>query len=156
MLPGLIGLFYPGVTSYDVLCGTPVLPFRSIAFPAGLLSLLAGFGLLISSNRQLIKLGRGTAAFLLTKQIVSERIYKWTRNPMSLGYYLACIGIGLMAGSTTWTLGVLLVVVPVHMFFLTYFEERELELRYGELYMEYKQRVPFLLPKFPNRRQMRV
>lgn len=32
-------------------------------------------------------------------------------------------------------------------FFLKFFEELELELRFGESYKQYKQKVPFLIPK---------
>jgi protein-S-isoprenylcysteine O-methyltransferase Ste14 len=39
------------------------------------------------------------------------------------------------------------VAIPVHVFYLKYFEEYELELRLGQEYLEYKRRVPFLLPK---------
>ena len=38
--------------------------------------------------------------------------------------------------------------LPAHLFFLKYFEEKELELRFGESYQEYKQQVPFLFPRF--------
>ena len=75
---------------------------------------------------------------------------------MSLGYYLACVGAGLLAGSTTVTLGALLVIIPIHMLNLRYFEERELELRYGKPYIEYKQRVPFLFPWRPLRGKERA
>lgn len=66
---------------------------------------------------------------------------------MSLGFYLACVGIGMIAGSLTVTLGVLLLIVPVHVINLKYFEERELEMRYGDAFLDYKQRVPFLFPR---------
>lgn len=66
---------------------------------------------------------------------------------MSLGFYAACAGIGMIAGSLTVTLGVLLIIVPVHAINLKYFEERELELRYGPPYVDYRQRVPFLIPR---------
>ncbi|AFM25858.1 methyltransferase family protein [Desulfomonile tiedjei] len=147
VLPGSIGLLYPGLTRYDSILGVPSLPLQSPAFAGGLVLLLVGIGFLVRSNHALIRLGRGIAAFLLTRQVVSEQVYHWGRNPMSLGYYLACIGMGLMAGSTTVTLGALFLIIPVHMFNLRYFEERELELRYGQPYLEYKRRVPFLLPK---------
>jgi protein-S-isoprenylcysteine O-methyltransferase Ste14 len=43
---------------------------------------------------------------------------------------------------------VLLAIVPAHLFFLKFFEELELSLRFGESYRQYKQKVPFLIPKF--------
>jgi protein-S-isoprenylcysteine O-methyltransferase Ste14 len=58
------------------------------------------------------------------------------------------LGAGLIAESFTVTLAVLAVLVPVHVFNLKYFEERELELRYGKPYWGYKRQVPFLLPRF--------
>jgi len=41
----------------------------------------------------------------------------------------------------------LVVIVPTQLFFLTYLEELELELRLGATYLDYKRRVPFLIPK---------
>jgi protein-S-isoprenylcysteine O-methyltransferase Ste14 len=52
-----------------------------------------------------------------------------------------------VTGSTFATLAVTLAVIPAHILFLKYFEEKELELRFGESYLEYKKKVPFLLPK---------
>jgi protein-S-isoprenylcysteine O-methyltransferase Ste14 len=148
LAPGLVGFFYPGLTSYDELLGIPSLPFRSVALVAGSLLVIGGFLLVAISNRALAKLGRGTAAFLLTEQVVCEGIYKWTRNPMSLGFYMMCVGVGLAAGSTVVVLGTLLIVIPVHVANLRYFEERELEIRHGRAYLEYKKQAPFLFPRF--------
>lgn len=147
VLPGTIGLFYPGLTSYDELFGVPSLPVPPVWTATGAVLLAVGMMLMVRSNRGLIKQGRGAAAFLLTEQLVTDGLYGRTRNPMSLGFYLACVGIGMIAGSLTVTLGVLLLVVPVHIINLRYFEERELELRYGDAYRAYKERVPFLLPR---------
>ena len=46
-------------------------------------------------------------------------------------------GVALVAG---------VLLVPVHAFYLKYFEERELEVRFGQSYLDYKRRVPFLIP----------
>jgi len=126
----------------------PSLPVRPIWIATGAVLLSAGSVLVVSSNRFLIKKGRGAAAFLLTEQLVTDGLYGRTRNPMSLGFYAACVGIGMIAGSLTVTLGVLFVIVPVHVINLKYFEERELELRYGQSYVDYRRRVPFLVPRF--------
>ena len=153
VFPGLISFFYPGLTRYDELLGTPSLPFRSGALPVGAFLVVMGIVLLVLSNKCLIKVGKGAAAFVLTQRIVSESVYQRTRNPMSLGFYLACIGVGLLAGSTALTLGALLVVIPVHVFNLKFFEEVELDHRYGQTYREYKQRVPFLIPSLTREKE---
>lgn len=147
VLPCTIGLFYPGLAAYDDLFGVPSLPVPLIWTATGVVLLTVGLVLLVSSNRFLIKKGRGAPAFLLTKQLITDGLYGRTRNPMSLGFYAACAGIGMIAGSLTVTLGVLLIIVPVHAINLKYFEERELELRYGPPYVDYRQRVPFLIPR---------
>lgn len=145
--PGLVGLFYPGLTHYDRLLGIGPLPLRPVALVAGLPLLAAGLGLMAAANRALVRIGRGAPAFLLTERLVTQGIYGRTRNPMSLGYYAACLGLGLIAGSVTVTLGALLVVVPAHLFNLRYFEDRELELRHGDAYRDYRRQVAFLLPR---------
>ena len=155
VFPCLLGFFYPGLTRYDELLGIPSLPFRSGAWFVGVFFAVIGTVLLGVSNKCLIKMGSGTAAFLLTQRIVSESVYQRTRNPMSLGYYFACVGVGLLAGSTALTLGALLIIIPVHVFNLKYFEEVELDHRYGQTYRDYKQRVPFLMPSLARKNERR-
>jgi protein-S-isoprenylcysteine O-methyltransferase Ste14 len=114
----------------------------------GILLAIPGLYFLGISNKSLRALGSGANAFRLTKRIVEQDVYKYTRNPMSLGYYLFALGIGLISGSTLLTLYVLLGIIPAHLFFLKFFEELELELRFDESYKLYKHKVPFLIPKF--------
>ena len=144
--PFLIGLFYPGLTHLDNLIGLKPLPWRFVFLIAGLVLAAAGLYFLVVSNQSLRALGSGTNAFILTKHIVEADIYKYTRNPMSLGYYLFALGVGFISGSTLLTLYVLFGLVPAHLFFLRFFEELELELRLGESYKAYKQKTPFLIP----------
>jgi protein-S-isoprenylcysteine O-methyltransferase Ste14 len=148
VLPGMLGVFHPGLTHYDELLGLPALPLRPLWWALGSVLLAAGLGLMAVANRSLIRLGRGAPAFLLTERLVTDGIYGRTRNPMSLGFYLACAGLGMVAGSLAVTLGVLGILVPLHTFNLKHFEERELELRYGPSYATYRRRVPFLLPRW--------
>lgn len=146
VLPGVLALFYPGFTHFDELLGIPSLPLKPIPLVLGIILLLPGLYLAIVSNKDLRVLGRGANAFFLTQRVVELDIYKYTRNPMSLGYYLCCVGIGLISNSTSVTLGVILGLIPAHILFLKFFEELELELRFGSSYLEYKRRVPFLIP----------
>lgn len=145
--PAGLGVFYPGLTHFDTELGFSPLPRHSVVLTVGILGLLIGAYLFIVSNVALGLFGEGMSAFWLTRQLVVGNIYKRTRNPMSLGFYLGAVGIGLLLGSTYMTLGALLVAIPVHIFYLKYFEEYELELRMGQSYVAYKQQVPFLLPR---------
>lgn len=146
VFPGLIVLFYPGLTHLDELLGIPSLPLKPIPLVLGIILLLPGLYLAVVSNKDLRALGHGANAFRLTQRMVELDIYKYTRNPMSLGYYLCCLAIGLIANSTSVTFGVLLGIIPAHILFLKFFEELELELRFGPSYLEYKRKVPFLIP----------
>jgi len=145
--PGLVGFVSPGLTHYDEVLGVPPLPARPVTLIVGGVLVAAGLWLMAAANHALAKLGGGRAAFLLTERVVSEGIYRRTRNPMSLGFYMACVGVGLAAGSTVLTLGALGLIVPAHVFNLRYFEERELALRYGNSYLQYKADTPFLFPE---------
>ena len=150
LLPVMIGIFYPGLTSYDDFLDIPSLPYRPLAVVLGVVLIPIGIFFVAVSTLALLEHGHGQAAFFLTKNVVEEYVYRLTRNPMSLGFYFGCLALGLLAGSTYFTLWLLIEVIPSHIFYLKFFEERELELRFGHPYLEYKKRVPFLIPKIRN------
>lgn len=144
--PPLLGIFYPGLTHFDELVGLKPLPWRPIFLVLGVILAIPGLYFMGITNRLLRSLGSGANAFRLTRQIVSADIYKRSRNPMSLGFYLCALTLGFVSGSTFVTAAVILGLIPVHIFFLKYFEELELELRFGKSYLQYRQSVPFLIP----------
>jgi len=146
--PPIAGLFYPGLTHFDELISWKSLPWRPFFLGLGIILAIPGLYFLGITNKLLRALGSGANAFRLTKQIVDEDIYKRTRNPMSLGFYLFALALGFASGSTFITFAVILGLIPAHLFFLKYFEELELELRFGESYLEYKTSVPFLIPRY--------
>ena len=145
--PPIIGIFYPGLTRFDALLGLPSLPFKPFFLALGILLAIPGLYFLGATNKLLRSLGSGTNAFILTKRIVDDDIYKRTRNPMSLGFYLFALALAFASSSTFVLLAVFFGLIPAHIFFLKYFEELELELRFGESYLEYKKTVPFLIPR---------
>ena len=146
LLPLLIGIFYPGLSTYDELLGIQSLPYSPLRVAFGAILVPIGIFFVAVSNFALLEHGHGQAAFFLTKKVVKRNIYKLTRNPMSLGFYLGCLALGLLSGSTYFTLWLLIEVIPAHVFYLKFFEERELGLRFGNPYLEYRREVPFLFP----------
>ncbi|MEW5939614.1 MAG: methyltransferase [Chloroflexota bacterium] len=146
--PPILGIFHPGLAHFDKLLGLPSLPFQPVTFALGIVLAIPGLYFLAVTNKLLRSLGSGTNAFILTRRIVNDDIYKRTRNPMSLGFYLFALALGFASSSTFVLLAASLGLIPAHIFFLKFFEELELELRFGESYLEYKKTVPFLIPKF--------
>jgi len=145
--PFLVSIFYPGFTHLDELVGLNPLLLKPLFFIIGIILAILGTYFLGMSYKLVRTVGDGSNAFRLTKRIVVQDVYKHTRNPMSLGYYLFSLSAGFIFGSTLLTIYFLLGIIPAHLFFLKYFEELELELRFGESYKEYKQKVPFLISK---------
>ena len=146
LLPIVIGIFYPGVTAYDKILGIPSLPYRSLALTIGILLVPFSIFFIFTSCLGIFGLGLGAPGIELTKVMVDGFVYKIIRNPMSLGFYAGCLASGFLAGSTYFTLLTLIEIIPSHILYIKIFEELELEMRFGQSYIEYKKHTPFLIP----------
>jgi protein-S-isoprenylcysteine O-methyltransferase Ste14 len=89
-------------------------------------------------------------ALALTRFLATNWIYAWTRNPMVLSALAFLIGLGVWLRSAVFLLWMLALLSPIVLFFLTIFEERELEIRFGRSYLDYKARTPMLFPRRPQ------
>jgi len=88
----------------------------------------------------------------LSRRLAVDWLYAWTRNPMVLATLPLLLSIGLWIQSLGFLLWILLLVMPALLFFVVVYEERELEIRFGEGYREYRARTPLLIPRRPARR----
>ncbi|MEJ2266555.1 MAG: methyltransferase [Anaerolineales bacterium] len=149
-LPPIVALFYPGLTHLDALVGLRPLSPRALFLAAGIILAMPGAYFFVAPNLLLRRIGSGAQAFRLTKRVVEIGVYSITRNPMSLGYYLLCLAVALVSGSTLASIAVIITLIPAHIFYLKYFEAAELKIRFGEEYMRYKQKTPFLIPRLPR------
>jgi protein-S-isoprenylcysteine O-methyltransferase Ste14 len=77
-------------------------------------------------------------------------LYAWTRNPMVLATLAFFLSLGIWFQSALFVLWVLILVTPALLFVVKIFEERELELRFGASYLEYKSKAPLLFPRRPR------
>jgi protein-S-isoprenylcysteine O-methyltransferase Ste14 len=107
--------------------------------------------LLLASTANLILSGLGIpVAYLQTRQLASDWLYSWTRNPIVLSALLVMFSLGLWmnsAGLVGWTV---ILLAPAAFAMLVLFEERELEIRFGAQYLDYKAHVPMLFPRIPR------
>ncbi|UCH59750.1 MAG: isoprenylcysteine carboxylmethyltransferase family protein [Anaerolineales bacterium] len=92
-------------------------------------------------------------ALALTRLVATDWLYAWTRNPMVLSALAFLVGLGLWLQSGLFLVWTLVVFSPAMYVFLVVYEERELEIRFGEDYLEYKTRTPMFWPRRPRRNQ---
>ena len=108
---------------------------------------VGGFALVVWSVHIQYILGKGTPApMVATQRLVTQGPYAHTRSPMTLGALFMYLGIGVWMGAGT----VIVLTVIVFSLLLTYIyihETRELAERFGDEYLQYKKRTPFLFPR---------
>lgn len=93
-----------------------------------------------------IKVGKGTQIPVIpTQKLVTVGPFAYCRNPMYLGVILWVTGLGIILNSPSFILSGL--IVPfLYLIYIKAVEEKELEARFGREYLEYKKKVPFLIP----------
>jgi len=91
--------------------------------------------------------GLGAPFFIaLSRKLAADWLYARTRNPMVLATLTWFLSLGIWFQSVLFVSWVLILFTPALITYLKVYEERELEIRFGASYLEYKSRTPFLFP----------
>lgn len=88
-----------------------------------------------------------------SRRLVSDWLYRWTRNPMGLAFVAFLAAYGLWIQSLLFVLWAVFLVAPAWLLFVRIFEERELDLRFGEAYRSYRARTRMFIPGPAPRRR---
>jgi protein-S-isoprenylcysteine O-methyltransferase Ste14 len=83
----------------------------------------------------------------MTEKFEKGGIRRYMRNPMSLSAYLFLVAYPIRFPSSYLLLASLIGIIPAHILYLKIYEEKELELKFGEEYLKYKKEAPFLMPR---------
>ena len=110
-------------------------------------------GLLVVANLAIKGLG-APFAIALSKKLAVDWLYAWTRNPMVLAALALLTSLGIWFQSALFVLWALIVFAPALLFFVKMYEERELEIRFGASYLEYKSRTSMLFPRKPGKQRV--
>jgi protein-S-isoprenylcysteine O-methyltransferase Ste14 len=112
----------------------------------GIFAIITGFAIAIWTIVLQITRASGTPFPMLpTKRLLVSGPFKYCRNPMTLGTIVAYTGIAILIGS--WSALVFVVVLAALLIaYLKFIEEKELLLRFGSEYEEYKKKTPFIIP----------
>jgi protein-S-isoprenylcysteine O-methyltransferase Ste14 len=105
----------------------------ALIFVAGIALIAGGF---ITQKRA----GTDPIPFNPSTSIVAHGIYRFTRNPMYLGFALCTFGLAVLVDSAWMLLAVPIGLILIDRIVITR-EERYLERKFGEEYLSYKRRV---------------
>jgi protein-S-isoprenylcysteine O-methyltransferase Ste14 len=137
----------------DARLGLPVLSFGVINYLLGGLLIIIGANFAFwSISQQFIK-AQGTPLPLMpTQKLLISGVFTTCRNPMTFGTFCLYFGLSILIGSISAFVCFALVSTLL-ILYLKLVEEKELALRFGAEYEEYKKSTPFIIPRIPLKRK---
>ena len=81
------------------------------------------------------------------QELVTTGLYAYVRNPMVSGWLSGMFGVGVLLGSIALTFIFTPLFAILNVIYLKAIEERELEKKFGEEYLRYKEKVPMFIPR---------
>ena len=143
MIPACLILVLPHV---DTFLGIGSLFNELVNVVIGLIAIITGGVVAMWTIVIQITLASGTPFPMLpTKKLLIVGPFKYCRNPMTLGTIILYGGIAILIGSFTALVSVA-VFSAILIGYLKIIEEKELEIRFGSEYIEYKKKTPFIIP----------
>ena len=122
-------------------------PQDQMATIIGGLLIVAGLGLVLATIPFFLRQSAGTnMPWDPAPELIVTGIYRYVRNPMHIGVFSIMMGEGLILRSIS-ILGFVTFAIILHLFYIPNSEERGLEIRFGEEYLEYKENVPRWIPR---------
>ena len=118
------------------------LPLSSerMLFWAGIVLALSGLALIAAGSLALTRAHTAVIPYHPTTAIVSSGPFRFSRNPLYLGFVLIYLGAS-MAANTLWPLPLLPLAIVVMQRGVIHREERYLARKFGEEYLAYQSRV---------------
>ncbi len=111
-------------------------PFNLI----GIVPLALGLWLSIAGSNHFSRVGTNINTFDEPGTLVTDGLYRYSRNPMYLGFALALAGVWLLLGTLSPLLIVLAFVVITDRWYIA-FEEAAMTRKFGEAYERYRQQT---------------
>jgi len=106
----------------------------------GLLPGLAGLALLLAGSTRFRRLSTNIRTFDEPGVLVTDGLFRVTRNPMYLGFVLVLLGAGLAMGALTPLFVPVAFLIVANAWYIP-FEERALQTKFGEAYALYRRRT---------------
>ena len=119
----------------------------AVRLPTGIVLLVIGVPMVLWTIVRFLQTKGTPIPFDPPPILVVNGLYSIVRNPMHLGWTIVLIGLALLMQSFTLLVIFIPLFVVVHILYLKLIEEKELEKKFGQAYLNYKKRVPMFIPK---------
>jgi protein-S-isoprenylcysteine O-methyltransferase Ste14 len=114
-----------------------------LAFPytlAGAPVAALGIAITLSGARLFSRVGTNIKTFNEPGVLVTDGVFRWSRNPMYLGFVLLLLGSAILLGTVTPFAGPALFALIADRWYIA-FEEQAMQQRFGADYMAYRGRT---------------
>ncbi len=143
---GAITSIFIDIVYFENLFYNPIFHFVSFLF--GLILLKLVLKAAKNTGKFLAKNGReGNIPRLQTNKLVTHGLYNCMRHPMHFGLMFFFLAVALLIGSPAF----IMIIAPLEMLFMLFmiklFEEKEAYKKFGNDYIDYKNKVPFFSVK---------
>jgi protein-S-isoprenylcysteine O-methyltransferase Ste14 len=106
----------------------------------GVIPLILGSAFSVLADQAFKRFGTTVKPFEESTCLVTDGVFRLSRNPMYLGFVLLLAGLVMLLGSTTPWIVVVIFPFLMELHFIRA-EETMLEARFGDAWLQYKQRV---------------
>jgi protein-S-isoprenylcysteine O-methyltransferase Ste14 len=106
----------------------------------GILFLFSGVALNLISDRRFHQAGTTVKPFETSSTLITNGVFRLSRNPMYLGFALLLGGVAIFLGSLSALIVLPIFAVLIEKNFIIR-EEKSLEKTFGQVYLDYKRKV---------------
>ncbi len=108
----------------------------------GMTLMIIGENLFIYCSRLFLIFGQGTPVPIKPpKKLVVKDLYKYSRNPIYISYFMIFLGEFLFFGQLLLLIYFFLSLIGIN-YYVKYYEEPILKKRFGKSYKEYLKKIP--------------
>ncbi len=107
----------------------------------GILGVLCGLGLAIVGKKLFIKLKTNIMTFDDPDKLITQGVFKYSRNPMYLGFVIALTGFAILFGLSYSSLALVVIFVVITDRWYIAFEERKMHEKFSCDYQRYCEQV---------------
>jgi protein-S-isoprenylcysteine O-methyltransferase Ste14 len=124
----------------------------ALRLPVGIILLMIGVPTIFWTITRFLRIKGSPIPFNPPPALVVNGLYRVVRNPMHVGWTVLLIGVAVLMQSFTLLVIFIPLFIAVHVIYLKFVEEKELEKKFGQAYIDYKKKVPMFFPRLTGNR----